>query len=394
MRDGSEVISTLCAGVNTMSSDQLGGEQSRSRGELSYKYQRLRERLRAAVSAGEFAGKLPGERELARRFAANAKTINKALNDLAMEGLVLRHVGRGTFVAGSTPVIPLPATSSRRFLSIHPAQSDGDEAQQVLLRLREALVSKGHRVDQIAMELDEAGELADDQLTYRDFRQVDGVVLTARPSGRLLSNLRRRRLSVVVVDNYSEAVRLPCVLSDQSHGAFVLCERCIQLGHRNIRLLIDAHSLPAAAAAQAGYRAAMQHYGLKPLSTIQVVPEMDWSPLFSESDRAGAALCVSSGVAARVAEEASRRGLSIPADLSVAAICRVGEGLAEKNGITSYQVDAGRLLRWAAELVAERSNSSNPPMVIVPGRLHDRGTLVRPSDGGTRPADPTAETML
>src|SRR3954447_21942325 len=71
--------------------------------EMSYKFQRLRERLRAAIASGELCGKLPGERQLARRFRANAKTLSKALTDLAAEGLLERSIGRGTFVKGSIP---------------------------------------------------------------------------------------------------------------------------------------------------------------------------------------------------------------------------------------------------------------------------------------------------
>jgi DNA-binding FadR family transcriptional regulator len=55
---------------------------------LNYKFQRLRERVREAIASGELAGKLPGERELARRFNANPKTLSKALTDLAAEGLL------------------------------------------------------------------------------------------------------------------------------------------------------------------------------------------------------------------------------------------------------------------------------------------------------------------
>src|ERR1700685_2450288 len=68
---------------------------------MSYKFQRLRERIRQAVATGELSGKLPGERELARRFQVNAKTLSKALTDLAGEGLLHRSIGRGTFVRSS-----------------------------------------------------------------------------------------------------------------------------------------------------------------------------------------------------------------------------------------------------------------------------------------------------
>ena len=71
-----------------------------------YKYQRLRDRLRQAVQSGELSGKLPGERELARRYDANAKTVNKALCDLTTEGLLEDdlHVG-DQFEIGSTLVM-------------------------------------------------------------------------------------------------------------------------------------------------------------------------------------------------------------------------------------------------------------------------------------------------
>src|SRR6185437_7469581 len=72
--------------------------------EMSYKFQRLREKLRQAIDTGELKGKLPGERALAKRFHVNAKTLSKALTDLAAEGLLDRSIGRGTFVKGSAPL--------------------------------------------------------------------------------------------------------------------------------------------------------------------------------------------------------------------------------------------------------------------------------------------------
>ena len=46
--------------------------------------------------------KLPTERELARRFRRPRSTVRKALLILEAEGRILRHVGRGTFVAKAT----------------------------------------------------------------------------------------------------------------------------------------------------------------------------------------------------------------------------------------------------------------------------------------------------
>ena len=100
-----------------MSSGPIGpapshhGENGRANGRLSYKFQRLREDIRRAVTQGEYTGRLPGERTLGRRFGANAKTINKALSDLTAEGLLIRQIGRGTFVAEPGSAAP-PASAA------------------------------------------------------------------------------------------------------------------------------------------------------------------------------------------------------------------------------------------------------------------------------------------
>src|SRR5688572_17744290 len=93
---------------------------------MSYKFQRLREKLRIAVASGELTGKLPGERALAKRFHVNAKTLSKALTDLAAEGLLDRSIGRGTYVKGTAPATFAPA----RWLVLSDA---GDDASMACL---------------------------------------------------------------------------------------------------------------------------------------------------------------------------------------------------------------------------------------------------------------------
>src|SRR5271170_7983312 len=107
---------------NSHQGDHRPGDSS-----LSYKFQRLRERIRQSVASGELSGKLPGERELARRFHVNAKTLSKALTDLAAEGLLERSIGRGTFVRGSKG--EQPAASERWLLLVDAASEDALVAQ-------------------------------------------------------------------------------------------------------------------------------------------------------------------------------------------------------------------------------------------------------------------------
>ncbi len=61
--------------------------------------------IKSAVAAGGLApgARLPAQRALARKLDVDRMTVARAYNELAAEGLILRHVGRGSFISGNTP---------------------------------------------------------------------------------------------------------------------------------------------------------------------------------------------------------------------------------------------------------------------------------------------------
>jgi DNA-binding FadR family transcriptional regulator len=61
--------------------------------------------LRDRIVGGSFApgARLPTERALAQRYGAARNTVRRTMNRLVEEGLVMRHVGRGSFVAEAAP---------------------------------------------------------------------------------------------------------------------------------------------------------------------------------------------------------------------------------------------------------------------------------------------------
>ena len=65
--------------------------------------QRVRDFILNAAADGTLApgARLPTERELTRRFALPRNAVRKMLAQLEAEGAITRHVGRGTFLAGS-----------------------------------------------------------------------------------------------------------------------------------------------------------------------------------------------------------------------------------------------------------------------------------------------------
>ena len=76
--------------------------------QLDQKLPQLADRLKEFIVAEGFHhnDRLPPERDLAARFSVSRSDLRKALSVLEADGLIWRHVGRGTFI-GARPVLNL-----------------------------------------------------------------------------------------------------------------------------------------------------------------------------------------------------------------------------------------------------------------------------------------------
>lgn len=66
------------------------------------RYEEALDAIQAMISEGELAedGRLPTERELSERLGIGRRVLRRALGRLEQDGKIVRHQGRGTFVAG------------------------------------------------------------------------------------------------------------------------------------------------------------------------------------------------------------------------------------------------------------------------------------------------------
>jgi len=145
--------------------------------------------LRALVSAGTRDGtltpgaKLPTERDLVERLSAPRSAVRRALEALERDGLVERHVGRGTFLtdAATSPVDGAPANTS-------PA-----EIMQVRQLLEPQVATLAARVatqadlDHIAAALNGGGAAGDFEGFERWDATLHRAIATAAHNGLLMS---------------------------------------------------------------------------------------------------------------------------------------------------------------------------------------------------------------
>ena len=114
---------------------QQGGQRVDRTSAIPYYYQ-LKQSLSDRITRGELApgAQLPGEHELCALYDVSRTVVRQALNELAYEGLVERHRGKGTFVAR----LKMPEGLISRLTGLHEdATARGQVLRSTVLTLKE-----------------------------------------------------------------------------------------------------------------------------------------------------------------------------------------------------------------------------------------------------------------
>jgi hypothetical protein len=309
---------------------------------LSYKFQRLRERLREALASGDLAGKLPGERALAKRFHVNAKTLSKALTDLAAEGLLDRSIGRGTYVKGSAPAV---ATAKRWLVLCDPEQVGWD-----LVRL----------LRQAHSDLEVCSDGASRRPSFlNQFSTV--IVLASEVSDSFIRNLVVRNIPVVIVGHEPKTYSTHAVLFDGPLAVSQIARDLLLAGHRRLAAVEPAQCTVVSDNLR---RAALRY---APDASIESCFAAD-AAVLAESGIT-AFVCHSVELASQVKEHLQRRGLDIPRQVSVAAIGSTPDA----QPVSGYFMH--RAEKAAAIVALLRDNQARPTTIWLAGKFVDRGTM-------------------
>ncbi|HEV8605198.1 MAG TPA: GntR family transcriptional regulator [Tepidisphaeraceae bacterium] len=308
---------------------------------LSYKFQRLRERLRDAVVNGELAGKLPGERELARRFKANPKTLSKALTDLAAEGLLERSIGRGTYVKGSSA----PEDLGGRWLVLV------DEAERKSAVVEQLL--KSHSEAEVA--------IAGSEMRPSFISQFNAVIdLSKSTPESFHKDLLVRGISILLLGREPASFKVHAVLLDRVHAASCLARDIFLAGHRRILVLEDTSEHEVSTAV----RAAAARYA--PHAAVDSAP---WQNTSAIIDRANSAI-LCDGEAAAVEVHQVAESHAHVARVSWAAV-GTWAGTPLCTGIYVTPTD----LALAATNLLRTAHMHRPTILWITGTYVDRSTI-------------------
>ncbi|UNG19578.1 phosphonate metabolism transcriptional regulator PhnF [Stutzerimonas zhaodongensis] len=162
------------------------------------RYLQLAAQLREELRHLQPGDQLPGEVQLATRFAVNRHTLRRAIDELVSEGRVLRQQGRSTRVLARPLIYPLAAGSA--YSESLSAQGHGVQARLLQRQLRSATAEEaGHlelREDAALLELHTL-RLLDEQpvsLIRHRFCASRQVLLEEYNGGSLRQYLAERQL--------------------------------------------------------------------------------------------------------------------------------------------------------------------------------------------------------
>lgn len=297
------------------------------------RYQQVKSELIAAIEAGRFSPDVPfvTQRSICEEFGVSHATAVRALNDLVVEGYVVRRRGLGTFVAPRTPARPRAGEGSVACV----LQNHGPHVSNLLAGIESGCAELGYRLYLEHCEGDPDRE--ERALLAALEHGVSGII--AYPgdlpsAGRGYAEARRRGVPIVLVDRYRPDIATDAVLADNFGAGHDLTEELISGGHSVIATLWDETDVTSVRDRLAGHLEALRRHA------IPVRPDLTelrpYRSLPAEQRRAGLArllrgprppsvlLCANGYVLASAAQDLIALGLEIPGDVDLAGMDDAG----------------------------------------------------------------------
>ncbi|MEV4136727.1 substrate-binding domain-containing protein [Dactylosporangium sp. NPDC049742] len=189
---------------------------------------------------------------------------------------------------------------------------------------------------------------------------VDAAILILPPEpGEALQRLREQGFPFVVVDPRTPPPRdIPVVSAAHFTGARTLTEHLLDLGHRRIGVLAGPQNWLAGEARLAGHTSALADIGIlaDPALTRSAEPTAHYGEhaageLLDLADPPTAIIGFNDKVAVGILAAAARRGLRVPADLSVTGFDDIDLATATTPQLTTVRQPLREMGRMAVSLV-------------------------------------------
>lgn len=340
-------------------------------------YQMVKTELVRAIAAGEYTSGEPfiTQREIRERFDVSNATAIKALNDLVVEGLLVRHRGKGTFVAESA-TSTREATTDQSILCVLSLLHDQSPHTARLIRgVENVCAERGYRMFLTDTQGDTARE---EQALLRAGRDgVSGVILypaqgsTPRPA---VAGLKRLGIPTVMVDRYRQDAAVDAVVADDFAVGFELTDRLISVGHTDIAVLWEETDSTSVRDRLTGHLQALRQRDVRVRPELSVLqPYLDQPTprrlamlraLRERSAPATVIVCSNAYVLATAIRDLTAIGTAIPDDVELACMDDPGPLGVPSLTLASAVLPSEEMGQRAMQILADRLDEPERPLEV------------------------------
>jgi len=235
------------------------------------KYQQILNCLRDSITAGEYAvgARLPSESELVRRFGASRVTVNRALRELQLAGLIDRRAGSGSYVRATRP-------QGYTFGLLIPELGQTEIFEPICRGMAQAQQAEHHAL-LWGRSLDDSEATASDvtglcrQLIGKNVSGVFFAPLELTPekdqiNRAIAAEFEKAGIPMVLLDRdlaiYPERSGFDLVGIDNRRAGYVITAHLLRSGCGRVIFVGRPRSAPTVDARIAGYREAILDAGL------------------------------------------------------------------------------------------------------------------------------------
>lgn len=318
-------------------------------------YEQILESLTTDIRNGKYppGSKLPTEAQLSKQFFVSRITSKRALDELAANGLAVRHRRTGTFVrypAQCSPDAPTPSAIQLDSVSttvdderphiivaIMPFNSNSYDAVSYLRGITSVL---DRNACYTIIQNSEASYRTEAKIFERCLKdRIDGIIFYPYDSIHnygIIKQLAVQNYPLVMIDKAYSGIDCPSVVFENRTGTKAIVNYLIQMGHRRIAFFANCNIAEMSSIKERydGYIEAITESGL-PL-TMDYTVEIKKKTIMNDSAEVEKMLltygqaaqelmekgvtavqCCTDGVAYLLAQGCSMLGIRIPDDLSV-----------------------------------------------------------------------------
>ena len=335
---------------------------------------RIGDQVKRMIERGGFrrGDPLPSYRELCGRYKVSLVTVKRAMDALARDGIVHVQPGKGVFVdkeltpqARKLNQIGVVFYCSRKLMF----------SSQYLVEIFQGVLQESEAIaaDTRLFSVKSEGPLPPEEV---ETSGVDGVILVGVTNEKYLRAFACQQMPVVAVDVWASGIPLEFVVADNGAAAQRMTEYLVKLGHRRIEY-VDGWTTDTVQRndpvvegvdmqeRRTGFICTMASLGLSGAAIYRTACSTPEAAILAAADRiagscprATAVLAYDTTIARKLIERFGALGLSVPRDISVAAVAGAGDALAGSMTLTYNRMRFFDMGAQAVQALNERCRQS------------------------------------